>query len=255
MRAENDKAAPSVLITLSQMRAAPRKPSATFDGRSTCALFPLSLGCTHYAPSTESNIGMYMSMPACRSCANEPGNAHLAGLEKTLDLRDNDFNTLLSIFYNSDIPRRIPMTYLTKYIGPGWVLPLTTLLFGTLTLAFAFVKYLQQAAAVRILLSVFEAGIFDGRSYCMSRSSKRSKLAIRLSLYIGMAPLGGAVSVLLASGILKLDHFGSTKGWQMVFAIEVANDWLGNVGFDADDRSAETVRLSFKLREGIRCQH
>lgn len=47
-----------------------------------------------------------------------------------------------------------------------------------------------------------------------------SELAFRLSLYIVMAPLGGAASGLLASAILKLNHFGSTKGWQMIFAIE-----------------------------------
>ena len=47
-----------------------------------------------------------------------------------------------------------------------------------------------------------------------------SELAFRLSLYIVMAPLSGAARGLLASAILKLNHFGSTKGWQMIFAIE-----------------------------------
>lgn len=37
-----------------------------------------------------------------------------------------------------------------------------------------------------------------------------------------MAPLSGAASGLLASAILKLDRFGSTEGWQMIFAIEGA---------------------------------
>src|SRR3569833_1655429 len=35
-----------------------------------------------------------------------------------------------------------------------------------------------------------------------------------------MAPLAGAFGGLLASGILKLDHFGSTTEWRMIFAIE-----------------------------------
>jgi sugar phosphate permease len=47
-----------------------------------------------------------------------------------------------------------------------------------------------------------------------------SELAFRLGLYTVMAPLSGAASGLLASAILKLSHFGSTKGWQMIFAIE-----------------------------------
>lgn len=49
---------------------------------------------------------------------------------------------------------------------------------------------------------------------------KNSELAFRLSLYIVMAPLSGAASGLLASAILKLDHFGSAEGWEMIFAIE-----------------------------------
>jgi hypothetical protein len=35
-----------------------------------------------------------------------------------------------------------------------------------------------------------------------------------------MAPLAGAFGGLLASGILKLDHFGSLHSWRMIFGIE-----------------------------------
>jgi sugar phosphate permease len=54
----------------------------------------------------------------------------------------------------------------------------------------------------------------------MSRWYTRSELAFRLSLYIVMAPLAGAFGGLLASGILKLNHFGGLKTWRMIFAIE-----------------------------------
>jgi sugar phosphate permease len=49
---------------------------------------------------------------------------------------------------------------------------------------------------------------------------RRAELAFRLSMYIVMAPLAGAFGGLLASAILKLDHFGSTRRWEMIFAIE-----------------------------------
>jgi len=35
-----------------------------------------------------------------------------------------------------------------------------------------------------------------------------------------MGPFAGAFGGLLASAILSLDHFGSTKSWEMIFAIE-----------------------------------
>lgn len=50
----------------------------------------------------------------------------------------------------------------------------------------------------------------------MSRWYRRSELAFRLSLYIVMAPLAGAFGGLLASGILKLDSFGSLTRWRYV---------------------------------------
>jgi len=67
---------------------------------------------------------------------------------------------------------------------------------------------------------MFEAGMMPGIAYYLSRWYRRSELAFRLSLYIVMAPLAGAFGGLLASGILKLSHFGGLKTWRMIFAIE-----------------------------------
>jgi len=54
----------------------------------------------------------------------------------------------------------------------------------------------------------------------MSRWYRRSELALRLSFYIAMGPVGGAFGGLLASGIFKLDSVGSIKSWRMLFVIE-----------------------------------
>jgi sugar phosphate permease len=62
--------------------------------------------------------------------------------------------------------------------------------------------------------------MLPGIAYYMSRWYRRSELAFRLSLYIVMAPLAGAFGGLLASGILKLSHFGGLHRWRMIFAIE-----------------------------------
>lgn len=62
--------------------------------------------------------------------------------------------------------------------------------------------------------------MLPGIAYYMSRWYRRSELVFRLSVYIVMAPLAGAFGGLLASAILKLDHFGSLDRWRMIFAIE-----------------------------------
>lgn len=66
-------------------------------------------------------------------------------------------------------------------------------------------------SGVRFLLGVFEAGMMPGIAYYLSRWYRRSELAFRLSLYIVAAPLAGAFGGLLASGILKLSHFGTVN--------------------------------------------
>lgn len=107
-----------------------------------------------------------------------------------------------------------------KWVGPGWFLPGTTLAFGILTVAFAFVRDIHAACGVRFLLGIFEAPMLPGIAYYMSRWYRRSELAFRLALYVVMAPLAGAFGGLLASGILTLNSFGGTKSWEMIFAIE-----------------------------------
>lgn len=122
------------------------------------------------------------------------GNARLAGLERTLNLHGNDFNALLSVFYVSYILFSVPATWAVTWVGPGWMLPGATLVFGVLTVSFAFVKVYHpvneipevtisltvkrqtfaQAAVVRFLLGIFEAGLFGGCGYYMSRWYRRS---------------------------------------------------------------------------------
>ena len=117
-------------------------------------------------------------------------------------------------------------------------------MFSILTVCFAFVRDKHSAAGVRFLLGVFESGILPGIAYYLSRWYRRSELAFRLSLYIVMGPVSGAVSGLLASAILRLDHFGSTEGWEMLFAIEgVITIGVSLLAFFTLTDRPETVRI------------
>jgi MFS family permease len=179
------------------------------------------------------------------------GNAKLAGLEKDLALNGNDYNALLSIFYVSYIIFEIPSNIACKWIGPGWFLPALTLGFGICSLGTAFVQNIHSASGVRFLLGMFEAGMMPGIAYYMSRWYRRSELAFRLSLYIVMAPLAGAFGGLLASAILKLNHFGSLHAWRMIFAIEgIITCGLAIIGFfTLTDRPATARWLNQEERD------
>ncbi|KAK0644057.1 major facilitator superfamily domain-containing protein [Cercophora newfieldiana] len=148
------------------------------------------------------------------------GNARLAGLEKDLGLKGYDYNALLSIFYISYILFEIPSNVVCKMVGPGWYIPAISLGFGLCSIFTAFVHNFSQAAAVRFLLGMFEAGMMPGIAYYLSRWYTRSELTFRLGLYIVMAPLAGAFGGLLASGILTLESVGFAKNWRMIFIVE-----------------------------------
>ncbi|KHO01643.1 Major facilitator superfamily domain, general substrate transporter [Metarhizium album ARSEF 1941] len=148
------------------------------------------------------------------------GNAKIAGLEAELGFTGYNYNEIISIFYISYVLFEIPANLLCKYVGPGWFLPVATVLFGIASLTTAYVHNYAQMAGVRFLLGVFEAGMLPGCAYYLSRWYRRSELAFRLALYIITAPLAGAFGGLLASAILRLDRFGGLHEWRMIFAIE-----------------------------------
>ncbi|KAH7117351.1 major facilitator superfamily domain-containing protein [Dactylonectria macrodidyma] len=179
------------------------------------------------------------------------GNAKIAGLEADLGMTGYDYNIVLSVFYISYILFEIPCNLLCKWMGPGWFLPISALLFGVTSLGTAFVKTIPQAAVVRFLLGIFEAGMLPGIAYYLSRWYRRAELVFRLSLYIVMAPLAGAFGGLLASAILSLDQFGGLHRWRMIFAIEgIITIGLALISFVTLTDRPETARwLNQKEKE------
>jgi len=162
-----------------------------------------------------------------------------------------DYNALLSIFYISYIIFEIPSNIACKYFGPGWWLPSISLGFGAISLATAFVDNFAQAAGVRFLLGMFEAGMLPGISYYLSRFYRRSELTFRLALFIVMAPMAGAFGGLLASGILTLDRVGSVTSWRMIFVVEgIITCGLALISFlTLTDRPASARWLTPEERE------
>ncbi|KAF9893439.1 hypothetical protein FE257_010751 [Aspergillus nanangensis] len=148
------------------------------------------------------------------------GNARLAGLEKDLGLTGYDYNIVLSIFYIPYILLEVPSNMACKYFGPERFLPAITVGFGICSVAMGFVTDFSSVCGVRFLLGCFEGGILPGIAYYLSRWYTRKELALRLALYVVMAPLAGAFGGLLASGILRLDDFGSVHTWEKIFVIE-----------------------------------
>lgn len=173
------------------------------------------------------------------------GNAKLAGFEDDLGLNADkyEFNIVLTSFYISYIIFELPSNICCKWMGPGWFIPGICFGFGIMSICNGYVQNFSQACAVRFLLGIFEAGTLPGIAYYLSRWYKRAELSFRLSLYMVMAPLAGAFGSLLASAILKLDHFGNVSTWRMIFVIEgIITVGLSLIAFFTMTDRPETAR-------------
>lgn len=95
----------------------------------------------------------------------EEGNARLAGLEKDLGMKGNDYNAINSIFYVSYIVFGVPLNLICKLVGPGYFLPVVCIAFGLTSIGTAYVHSFSQLAGVRFLLGIFEAGVMPGITY------------------------------------------------------------------------------------------
>ncbi|KEY74974.1 hypothetical protein S7711_01321 [Stachybotrys chartarum IBT 7711] len=179
------------------------------------------------------------------------GNARIAGLERDLNMQGFDYNATLSIFYISYIIFEIPSNILCKIVGPGWFIPILTILFGACSIATSFVQTTPQLMGVRFLLGLFEAGMPPGTAYYLSRWYRRSELTFRLSVYIVSAPVAGAFGGLLASAILRLDSVGSLREWRMIFVIEgIVTVAIGIIGlFTLADRPESARWLTAEQKE------
>jgi MFS family permease len=86
------------------------------------------------------------------------GNAKTAGLEKTLKLKDDQYNLILSIFFIPYVLTAPFLAILGKKYGPNKVLPIMMFCFGCFTLLIAAVKNFAGLMTLRWFLGMSESG-------------------------------------------------------------------------------------------------
>ncbi|RIB29169.1 major facilitator superfamily domain-containing protein [Gigaspora rosea] len=84
----------------------------------------------------------------------------------------------------------------------------------------AFVKNYPQLLVTRLLLGIFEAGLFPAIIYHITKWYKRSEQSYRVSLFFTGSLIAGAFSGLLAFAIMRLDGKFGLNSWQWIFLID-----------------------------------
>ena len=147
------------------------------------------------------------------------GNAKTSGLEKTLKLKGDDYNIILSVFFVPYVLFAPVLGLLGKRYGPHRVLPLMMLTFGFVTIMVVAVMNFGGLMAIRWFLGMFESAFFPLVIYYLTTLYRRGELARRLAIFYAAQSIASAFGGLLAFGCFQIKT-GDLADWRYLFIIE-----------------------------------
>ncbi|MCJ1470241.1 hypothetical protein MMC07_008886 [Pseudocyphellaria aurata] len=148
------------------------------------------------------------------------GNARIQGLEADLNMKGQDFNVALSVFFILYVTCEVPSNLLLRKIAPSTWLSLIMFCWGIITVCTGFTQSFAGLVVCRISLGLCEAGFFPGCLYLISMYYRRYELQQRITLFFSTTIIAGAFSGLLAYGIANMSGVGGYKSWRWMFIIE-----------------------------------
>lgn len=148
------------------------------------------------------------------------GNANIEGLSTDLELTGKQYNMALTVFFFTYAPLEVPSNMLLKKFRPSIWLPTIMVLWGLVMTLMGIVQNYGGLLATRVLLGVFEAGLFPGVAYYLTTWYCRSELQFRQAMFFSAASVAGAFSGLLAFAISKMRGVAGLEGWRWIFILE-----------------------------------
>lgn len=148
------------------------------------------------------------------------GNARIEGIMQDLNLTGTQFNWSITVFFFTYCAFEVPSNMLLKHIRPSIYLPSIMLIWGIIMTLMGIVNNYAGLIACRVLLGIFEAGLFPGVTYYLTMWYCRSDMQYRQAMFFSAAGLAGAFSGLLAFGIGKMRGTADLNGWQWIFILE-----------------------------------
>ncbi|KAK4152818.1 putative transporter [Chaetomidium leptoderma] len=142
------------------------------------------------------------------------------GFAKDINVDLNTINLGNQLMFMGIVLLEIPSNMALQWIGPRKWIAGQVLAFGTVAALQVFVRDRAGFLAARVMLGFCESGYIPGAIFTLSTWYTKTELAKRVAiLFFGMFG-ANAISPLLASGILKMDHLRGLRGWQWLFLLE-----------------------------------
>lgn len=106
-----------------------------------------------------------------------------------------------------------------KKFQPARWLAFLTIAWGLVATFSAFVQNFAQLVACRLLLGLFEAGLFPGLVLYLTLFYNRKDIALRNAYLLGTAAIAGAVGGLVAYAVHPLDGTAGWRAWRWLILI------------------------------------
>ncbi|KAK4452706.1 high-affinity nicotinic acid transporter [Podospora aff. communis PSN243] len=148
------------------------------------------------------------------------GNARLDHLEQDLNLQGLQYNDCLAVLFPFYIAAEIPSNMMMKRLRPSIWLTFIMVCWSAAMIGQGFVKNYQGLMATRVILGVFEGGLFPGVNYYITQWYCRNECGFRMALFFSAATLAGAFGGILARGIAEMSGVGGMAAWQWIFVLE-----------------------------------
>lgn len=141
-------------------------------------------------------------------------------MEKDLGLTGNQYQICVSILFVTYCLFEVPSNLVLKKFKPGRYIALITMAWGIIATLSGLVHNFGSMIACRLLLGLFEAGLFPGLVTYLTLFYSRRQLALRIGYLFTAAALAGACGGLIAYGISFMDGAAGLSGWRWILILE-----------------------------------
>lgn len=145
------------------------------------------------------------------------GNARVFGIEEDLGMAENSnqFQLSVSILFVTYCLFETPSNLIIKRMKPARYIAGLIFVWGLVAIFTGFVQNFAALVACRLLLGLFEAGLFPGIMLYLTTFYTKRHISLRNAYFYSISAISGAVGGLVAYGIGYLDNNGAgTAGWR-----------------------------------------
>ncbi|QRW22802.1 major facilitator superfamily transporter [Rhizoctonia solani] len=150
------------------------------------------------------------------------GNARLFGLEADLGMAGSQYQTAVSVLFVTYLLFEVPSNLVIKKLRPSRYgkFAFITFAWGIVATLTGIVQSYGGLIACRLILGLFEAGLFPGMAVYLTFWYTRKELALRIGYLFVSSALAGAFGGLLATAIGQMDGVAGQRGWRWIIIIE-----------------------------------